>query len=119
LDTADRLETMQTIENCMAEIQNRPACDVITEEMQPNEVGGYRDGEIIVNAGALNGNDVPVAEHFDTIVHEGRHAYQEHAVNNSGVVSDPQVVEAWAENRENYITPDAVDWETYVNQPIE
>jgi hypothetical protein len=120
LDTNERLETLQSIENTMAEIQGRPPVEIITDDtLGPSTYGGW-DGEVIrVNTEHLQ-SDMPVDEFIDTVVHEGRHAYQDYAINNPGFVSDTDLVNSWAENQgENYLSSENYGQEIYENQPVE
>lgn len=115
----ERLDTLQNIENTMADIQGRSPIMVVSDDaLGENVFGGYNGETIVVNANHLN-SDMPVDEFIDTIVHEGRHAYQDYAVNNPGVISNTELVNSWAENQANYLTADEYGQELYVTQPIE
>jgi len=119
LDIYEREAALQSVEERMAEIQERPSVPVIPVDLPPDQYGGWDGEAITINANHLAG-DKPVSENVDTIVHEGRHAYQDYALSHPETVSDPAVVDAWRENMEpgNYIDP-SLDPEGYVNQPIE
>lgn len=121
LDSASRLEVLQTVEDRMAAIQGRPAVEIKPTELTPGTYGYYDGQTITINAADLNGNQMQVSEFVDTIVHEGRHAYQDYAIANPGIVSDPAVVAAWAENMQsgNYLTAEEYGQEAYLNQPVE
>jgi len=118
LDAAGRLEMLQGIEDRMATIQERPAVPVGTAELSGNTFGGFDGQAITINAAHLSG-DMPFEEFVDTIVHEGRHAYQDYAVRNPGFVSDTARVNAWADNMANYLSAEEYGQELYANQPIE
>jgi hypothetical protein len=62
---------------------------------------------------------MPVEEMVDTIVHEGRHAYQDFAVQHPAAVADQRVVAAWAKNRINYLDAERYGQELYQSQPLE
>lgn len=118
-DADERLANLQTIEDRMAEIQQRPAVQVVPEAMAPNEFGGWNGEYIAINKDHLNSN-MPVEEFANTIVHEGRHAYQDFAIKNPGFVSDSETVEAWAANRgDGYFYPQDYGQEIYQTQPVE
>ena len=119
LDVSERLASLQAVEGSMAEIQGRPSVPVIPVDLPPDQYGGWDGEAITINANHLAG-DKPVSENVDTIVHEGRHALQEHAMSHPEVVSDPAVVDAWRENMKpgNYIN-DRKNPEGYLNQPVE
>ena len=120
LDAAGRLEVLQNIENHMAEIQGRPALEITAAEMDQNTFGGYNGQGIELNAGHIV-SDMPVQEFVDTIVHEGRHAYQDYAVRTPGFVTDTALVNSWAGNMApgNYLSAEEYGQELYVAQPIE
>ena len=118
LNETERLQSLQNIENTMAGIQGRPNLDVLHHEM-PRGSFGYFDGEALhINTEALNTDDV--AENVDTVIHEGRHAYQQHAVDHPGFHDDPDEVAAWANNEgENYLSAEMYGQEAYLEQPVE
>lgn len=118
LDSDARTEILQDIEGRMAEIQGREAVPVVAADMGPATYGGFDGTSIRLNADHL-ASDMPVEEFIDTIVHEGRHAYQYHAVDTPGFVADNAVVSAWAENRDNYLTAEEYGQEIYTSQPLE
>lgn len=121
LEQGERLTTLQNVENHMAEIQQRDILPVVVDSnMHDNEFGGFNGEEIRINQNHLMG-DQPVDEMVDTIVHEGRHAYQQYAINNPGVISDSEVVDQFEENLlpGNYLTANDYGQAAYENQPIE
>jgi hypothetical protein len=121
LGAQERLETLQNVENTMAEIQGRPAVEIIADDtLNPSTFGGYNPNTetITINAAHLN-SDMPVDEYIDTVVHEGRHAYQDHAIKNPGFVNQTDLVNSWAENQSNYLTADQYGQEIYATQPVE
>jgi hypothetical protein len=120
LDAGERLEVLQDIENRMAIVQGRPAVGVAVTQLESNTFGYYDGQGITVNADHLAGN-MPVTEFVDTLVHEGRHAYQDYAIRNPDFVRDTTLVSAWAENFApgNYLTADDYGQELYQGQPIE
>ncbi|MBN1877708.1 MAG: hypothetical protein JXA33_26025 [Anaerolineae bacterium] len=119
LGAQERLDVLQDIENNMADIQGRPEVGVEMTEMDPYTFGGYNGESIEVNTSHLESNELPMSEFIDTIVHEGRHAYQDYAIQHPGFVSDTEVVNEWAENSENYLTADEYGYEAYASQPLE
>lgn len=121
LDAAGRLETLQDVEQRMAEIQGRPPVEVMAEDMDPNTYGGWDGSLIRLNAQHLASSDMPVAEVVNTIIHEGRHAYQDYAVAHPGFVPDGAVVAAWAVNMHpgNYLRLEDYGPLFYGGQPVE
>jgi hypothetical protein len=120
LEPGERLEALQEVENRMAELQGREPLTIRTEPMESGSFGYYDGQSITVNENDLAGTEMPVHEFVDTVVHEGRHAYQDHAISNPGTV-DEGVASAWAENMKpgNYLTAEEYGQEAYANQPIE
>ena len=117
----ERLEALQDIEDQMAEIQGRPPVEVVLDDtLQANEFGGWNGEVIKINTAHLN-SDMPVDEFIDTIVHEGRHADQDYAIEHPGFIADNDLVTSWAENQppDNYLRPEDYGQEIYENQPTE
>lgn len=88
LTSQKRKEILQEVENRMAVKQGRPACQIVTKELAAN-IRGYFDGEYItINEKLLRGArsmfGAKLGEKaiyaLDTVIHEGRHAYQRCAV---------------------------------------
>jgi hypothetical protein len=121
LDDARRLEAVQNLEGRMAAIQQRPPVAVEAEPMKPGLFGGYSwsEGRMRISQQHLRSNDVKEIQ--DTIVHEGRHAYQHYAVTHPGFHSDQSEVDAWANNMQpgHYLRPEVVGQRAYQNQPVE
>lgn len=121
LDEAERLNALQNVENQMAALQNRPPAEVDVYDGRPGECGQYSPdtNQIHINEGHLMGD--PVCDVVDTTVHEGRHAYQHHAVDHPGVHDDSVKVEAWRENMQpgNYLTAEQYGQKRYQEQPVE
>jgi hypothetical protein len=119
VDDAQRLKVLQGIEDKMARIQERPPVPVVAEQTKPGEFGGYirAEGKIIVSLEHMRSNDI--REIMDTIVHEGRHAYQDYAVTHPGFHSDQAQVEAWDWNCRHYMRAEQVGQSAYMQQPVE
>ncbi len=118
LDEAERVHVLQDVENHLAEIQERPPVSIGIEPMDPGVYGGYVRGEgITLSQEHIQSDDV--REIVDSIVHEGRHAYQDYAIQNPGFVSDADLVESWRTNWDNYLTAGEYGQELYTSQPIE
>jgi hypothetical protein len=113
----ERLAALQQTEASMAHIQGRPAVDVASEPMSSGTYG-YFDGQSMhVNSDWVQSNDV--AENVDTVVHEGRHAYQQYAVDHPGFHANQAEVDAWRDNFSNYLSAEDYGQELYQGQPVE
>ena len=97
LDFDARLATLQNVEDTMAHIQGRPQVAVTPQEMGEGVFGSFDGQAICINQDQL-GSDMPAHEFVDTVVHEGRHAYQDYLVSHPEIVSDSTTVSQWAEN---------------------
>lgn len=111
MNKEQRLQAMQEVENRRARADGRPPVEIIVEgNMPPENFGGYQmrpdGGETIrinrrfVTAGKLfSGADTSIyngASALATVLHEGRHAFQCHAVRNGlGNIAE-QVRREWA-----------------------
>jgi hypothetical protein len=122
----EKLAALQTLENDYAARQGRPPCKIQPEELDPEEIGYYyeKTNEILINKDLLNGLD---PEHkrahtcnylcVNTILHEGKHTYQNHAVNHD-VHPDNEEVRKWRENNEIYYGSGS-EFDMYRLQPLE
>jgi len=121
LNAEERLNTLQEIEDYAAEIQGREPITLISnQDLGPGQFGGFDGENIHINASHLE-SDMEIDEFIDTVLHEGRHAYQQYAVDHPGVEPNQELVNEWAENLKpgNYLRPEDVGQESYQNQPIE
>lgn len=122
LGETERLEVAQEIEDTMAEIQGRPPMEIeVDPSLKPGEYGGYDGHRIIVSDWSLQSNNVK--ELVDTIVHEGRHAYQEYAILTPDFHSNESEVTDWGGNFPEYggtyYDASTYGQEIYESQPIE
>ena len=125
----EKIDVLQSIEDEIAKRERRLPCIVSADYMPSTEdsicLGKYRTltKDIVINSEQLEvdskyGNDYKV--HVNTVLHEGRHAYQDQAV--AGVIEhdDSVELEKWRDN----ITPGHYieflqNPKGYFNQPIE
>ncbi|NJL54004.1 GNAT family N-acetyltransferase [bacterium] len=118
LTPEERTSTLQEVETRMSEMQGRTPLPIRTEQLGAGSFGYYDGGSITINADHVAGNEMPVQEFVDTIVHEGRHAFQDHAIKTPGVVEE-SLANTWQENMDNYLSAEEVGQEAYANQPVE
>jgi len=117
INETERLAALQQAENALATAQERPAMPVRVEQL-PSNYRGYFDGDhITLNADLVRDTDVRQA--VETLAHEGRHAYQRHAIDNPGTHPDTQEVNQWRHNFDHYKTAQRHGFRAYQNQPIE
>lgn len=103
LSVKGKVEVLNKLEQQIADIEHRPAATIRAEEMDPDLNGYELDGEIALNKENLQNTDLSpenLEKVLETMIHEGRHAYQEYNVNERMVHSSEAQVESWRENYE-------------------
>jgi len=113
------LSSLQQAEDEAAQIQGRdPKPVAIDEGAEEGEYGYYDGSTIYIGEHSLNNDDV--SEVANTLAHEGRHAYQDYAIEHPGFHPDTGEVQSWEENQQpgNYVKPDQGQ-AAYLNQPVE
>lgn len=140
LTLEQREELLNEMEKNIAEIEHRPALRVELEDME-QEHFGYQDEanhKIVLNSRLVGVNSTAMhREVIDTIVHEGRHAYQHYNVDVKLIHESSSEVKSWEQNfysaeyqyyrcgtQKIYIpyndgTMHDVDFRLYYYQPVE
>lgn len=106
LSLSEREELLNRVEQHIAEIEHRPALKVELKQMEPKHLGYQSASEhkIVLNSLYVGSNDPGMhREVIDTIVHEGRHAYQHYNVDVKMIHESGSEVESW---RENFYNPE-------------
>jgi hypothetical protein len=116
-DRAARLRALQSVEDCMAELQRRKSFTIIVEKLPPATMGYLKGHHIFLNSSVFENSQVQ--EVVDTIVHEGRHAYQRYVVDHPGFHLDADLVNSWKTNFAFYLKPEMYGYKLYKNQPLE
>lgn len=101
LSLKQKKEILNKIEQNVAAIEHRPALRVEIEEMKPRTLGyqSASENKIALNSLYVGSNSRSVhREVIDTIIHEGRHAYQHYNVDVKLVHESGAEVETWREN---------------------
>lgn len=77
-----RMEVLRLLENEVAKIAHRPACVVVSQSLGEGYWGFYEQGSncITINEDYIKSTDCYEAV-LDTLIHEGRHAYQDYNLN--------------------------------------
>lgn len=106
LTLEEKKAVLNRIEQNVAAIEHRPALRVDIEKMKPKTLG-YQSAsqqKIALNSLYVNSNDPNVhREVIDTILHEGRHAYQHYNVDVKCIHESAAEVATW---RENFYDPE-------------
>lgn len=101
LTLEQRRNMLNTIEYRIAQIEHRPPVPIKVEKLEP-QTFGYQDS--YNNLIALNSKYVmsdskeSYKDVIDTIIHEGRHAYQHYNVDKKCIHDSLSVVNTWREN---------------------
>ncbi len=119
-----RLDTLQNAENQIAEIEHRNPCEIKLQYMEPNHFGYYNPGDKTITLNALHvdsGNFDAYKDTLDTLIHEGRHAYQDYNMTEREVHPRGGEVNMWKWNEYGigYQTALLCGFEAYAMQPVE
>jgi len=117
-------EVLQSIEVEVSEIAHRPPCKVNVQQLQEGCYGYYNPNnkEIVVNELYLLTNSPETyRECLDTILHEGRHAYQDFNMTCRQVHTSSGDISNWYKNEYEYGYQDAetFGFKAYAMQPVE
>ena len=101
LTLAERKDVLNKVEQHIASIEHRPPLVVDLEKM-PLKTLGYQSAlkhKIALNSEYVRSNNPNIhREVIDTIIHEGRHAYQHYNVDVKTIHESSAEVETWREN---------------------
>lgn len=129
LDKKGRLSLLQELENREAARQGRPAFKIVIDKgTEPGSMGLFNGRVIKVDFRFFEDNLEPdlkllynVVGAMDTVIHEGRHAYQRLVAFRS--IEAPEISEEekrrWFVNEVAYRTPNLAPVAGYVFQPVE
>lgn len=81
LSLDDRMDVLQKVEEQAAAIAHRPVCELTAKSLGEGYYGYYSNGEyqITLNNDYISSDSfADYKETFDTLIHEGRHAYQDY-----------------------------------------
>lgn len=120
LSEGEKRVALQKVETQMAEIQGRPSAELKVAKCKPGELGRYdgQTNQIVIAEDSFKKDGVK--ELVNTTVHEGRHAFQQYAIQHPEAHDNSAEIEAWRENLKpgNYIRPE-VNFPGYLRQPVE
>ena len=105
LELTEKVDVLNKLETIIAEIEHRPSCPIRAVDMPMYQFGGYNPNSqsIDINASYIerSGYDRNLfREVLDTLVHEGRHAYQDYNVNVCEIHPRHSEVASWSETME-------------------
>ena len=102
LELSEKVSVLNELECKIAEIEHRPPCPVRAVSISPHIWGGFNPNSkcIDINKTYLEHSEYDVTmfkEVLDTLIHEGRHAYQDYNVNVCEIHPRHSEVISWAE----------------------
>ncbi len=97
LSSDEKTALLNSLEGQIADIECRPPCPVCFEYMDEGTYGGYNEyrKDITLNENLLTNDYDVYCELLDTLVHEGRHAYQDYNLHIQEVHPRHSEVESW------------------------
>lgn len=100
LELRDKEKVLNSLEKQLAKIEHRPSCQIKLTPLSNEQWGGYNPvtNDITINSFYAGKSDLATYyEVIDTLIHEGRHAYQDYNVSVLEVHPRHSEVESWAE----------------------
>jgi len=123
LSPQQRVEMLQKVENAAAKISHRESCPIIVKSLGDDHFGFYSSGTktITLNSDYLKGDGTSYKMSLDTVIHEGRHAYQDYNLHERQVHSSPGDMTNWYLNHYKYGYQDVQTYgfSRYWMQPVE
>ena len=123
LDMDARQETLQGLENRIAAIESRNPLNIVVEDMGPSLCGymNQAEGIIAINTTEIMDDSISgLRELVDTVVHEGRHAYQHENVFGVRTEQNDAKFMGWVSNYQTgYLDSETYGQELYLLQPLE
>ena len=119
-----RVELLQKLEYAMAQIEHRPPCELNVEKLDEGDFGYFSKSslDITLNSRYIKSDSfADYKECLDTIIHEGRHAYQHYNLTVREVHSREGDLTNWKWNEFElgYRNPRIHGMKAYWSQPVE
>lgn len=120
----ERMLVLQKIEYEVANVSHRPLCTISCKSLGEGHYGYYtpETSHITINSDCVRSSSFnDYQETLDTLIHEGRHAYQDYNLNTREVHPRQGDVSNWKLNEENYGYQDVAycGFKLYELQPVE
>lgn len=102
LSVEQRVDILNSIDEKIAGITKRTPCRIEPADLEENCYGkAFPDGRIHINQRLINdGSGTGLSKCIETLLHEGRHAYQDYNMDVRIVEQNSERVESWKLNRE-------------------
>lgn len=112
LTAGEKLDVLNDLETRIAGIAHRFPAEVSAEALPLDENGAvwgyYADGRIVINSACLEYSAISpelYAKVVETLVHEGRHAYQDYNIHIRNVHPRTSEINSWLENEQQGYMP--------------
>lgn len=120
----ERMSVLQKLEDQISVIAHRPSCELATMDLNNGHFGYYSNNSnlIVINNDIIESNTFnDYREALDTLVHEGRHAYQNYNLYEREVHPRDGDISNWKLNEFSYGYQDAehFGFKAYALQPLE
>lgn len=120
----ERCDALQVAEYKIGDIEHRPACDIKYETLEKGTYGYFNpmDKTITINSDYIKSdNFADYKETLDTLIHEGRHAYQDYNLTEREVHPRSGELANWKYNEHTvgYQDCQTCGFEAYALQPVE
>lgn len=120
----ERCEALQNAECKIAEIEHRPACEISYQSLEEGDCGHFNpeDKSLTINSNYVESSSFSdYREALDTLIHEGRHAYQDYNLNEREVHPRGGEIEKWKYNmfEAGYRDARIYGFPAYAMQPVE
>lgn len=118
----ERLDTINELEQTVSDIAHRPSCPVELREMGDKTAGfyNYETKTLVINSSYIESSSPEsFSETIKTVIHEGRHAYQDYNINEREVHAKEYEIAAWKNNWNYYLDAERFGFEKYAKQPVE
>lgn len=123
LSKEERLEVMQKIENVASKIAHRPSCQVNSKYLGENHLGYFSPDtkKITLNSRYLESDRESYYKSIETIIHEGRHGYQDYNMYSRQVHPSSGDITNWVWNQFEcgYQSAEIYGFKRYWMQPVE
>jgi hypothetical protein len=123
LPSNKRMEVLSSLEKQIANIEHRPECPIFAENLEEGRYGYFSPEEhkIVINKEYIDSsNKADYYEVLDTLIHEGRHAYQDYNMHEREVHPRQSEVDSWQENEDfGYASYEEMGLRAYRLQPLE
>ncbi len=123
LSKSERLQVLQNVENAAAYIAHRPACKIETRSLGDNHLGYFSPDtkNITLNSQYLESDKESYYKSIETVIHEGRHGYQDYNMYSRQVHPSSGDITNWVWNQFEcgYQSAEIYGFKRYWMQPVE